>query len=122
MNATCYSETDFLSSFSASALSTYINPSMKHNRENKVLSSLYYDEIDTRNENLISNYKLFNNPNDSRFDVSISLIPKTEFVKKLLALRKKYLENGGTLLTLEEIANEVKSRRGGLYNGEESIF
>jgi hypothetical protein len=122
MNATCYSETDFLSSFSASAVSTYINPSMKHNRENKVLSSLYYDEIDTRNENLISNYKLFNNPNDSRFDVSIALIPKTEFVKKLLALRKKYLENGGTLLSLEEIANEVKSRRGGLYNGEESIF
>jgi len=120
MNATCYSETDFLSSFSA--VFTYTNPSIKYNRENKVLSNLYYDEIDIRDENLISNnYKLYNNPYYSSFDVSISLTPKTEFVKKLLALRKKYLENGGTLLGLEEIANEVKSRRGGLNNGEESI-
>ncbi len=120
MNATCYSATNILSSFSG--IFTYTEPMIKYNKVNKVLTNLYYDEIDTRDGNLISNnYKLYNNPYNSSLDISISLTPKTEFVKKLLALRKKYLENGGTLLGFEEIANEVKSRRGGLNNGEESI-
>jgi hypothetical protein len=111
----------FLSSFTY--VFTYTHRSEKYNRVNKVVRDLYYDEIDIREENVVSNtYKLYeNNPNSSRFDISMSLTPKTELVKKLLALRRKYLENGGTLLDLEGIANEVKSRRGGLYNGEEDI-
>lgn len=121
MNSVCYSATPFLSSFTH--VFTYTHSSEKYNRVNKVVRDLYYDEIDIREENVVSNtYKLYeNNPNNSRFDISMSLTPKTELVKKLLALRRKYLENGGTLLDLEGIANEVKSRRGGLYNGEEDI-
>jgi hypothetical protein len=121
MNSVCYSAMPFLSSFTY--VFAYTHPSEKYNRVNKVIRDLYYDEIDKREENVVINtYKLYeNNPNSSRFDISMSLTPKTELVKKLLALRRKYLENGGTLLDLEGIANEVKSRRGGLYNGEEDI-
>lgn len=43
--------------------------------------------------------------------------PKTAFGKRLLALRKAYLENGGKLLSPDELDAEMEARRGGLGDG-----
>ena len=40
--------------------------------------------------------------------------PKTEFGMKLLAMREAYIAGGGELLTQEEIAAEIRQRRGKL--------
>jgi hypothetical protein len=40
-------------------------------------------------------------------------VPKTELGKRLVALRRAYIEGGGRLMDWEEIEAEVRSRRGG---------
>jgi metal-responsive CopG/Arc/MetJ family transcriptional regulator len=40
--------------------------------------------------------------------------PQTAFGKKLMAMRAAYVARGGQLLTPEEIAEEIRERRGGL--------
>lgn len=40
--------------------------------------------------------------------------PRSELGRQLLALRRKYVENGGKLLTLDEIEAEVRELRGGV--------
>lgn len=40
--------------------------------------------------------------------------PKTDLGKRLLALRRAYVENGGRLLSAEELDEELRLRRGGV--------
>ncbi len=40
--------------------------------------------------------------------------PKTELGKRLLALRRSYIANGGRLLSAEELDEELRLRRGGV--------
>ncbi len=40
--------------------------------------------------------------------------PRTETGRRLLALRRKFIQSGGELLDSEGIANELRERRGGL--------
>jgi hypothetical protein len=42
--------------------------------------------------------------------------PRSELGHKLLALRRKYVEGGGKLLTLDEIEAEVRELRGGVQD------
>jgi len=42
--------------------------------------------------------------------------PRSELGRTLLALRRKYVEGGGKLLTLDEIEDEVRERRGGVQD------
>jgi hypothetical protein len=42
--------------------------------------------------------------------------PRSELGRKLRALRRKYVEAGGKLLTADEIEAEVRERRGGLQD------
>lgn len=43
--------------------------------------------------------------------------PRTEIGRLALAARQAYLEAGGTLLSVEEIGEEVRRRRGGVSDG-----
>lgn len=38
--------------------------------------------------------------------------PRTELGRKLIELRRAYIENGGTLMTQDEVLAEVRRRRG----------
>jgi hypothetical protein len=40
--------------------------------------------------------------------------PKTELGRKLIELRRAYIEGGGNLMTWDEINAEVRERRGGV--------
>jgi Arc/MetJ-type ribon-helix-helix transcriptional regulator len=40
--------------------------------------------------------------------------PKTQFGRKLLAMREAYVAKGGKLLTAEEIAAEIRENRGSM--------
>jgi len=40
--------------------------------------------------------------------------PKTELGRKLIELRRAYIESGGKLMTQDEILAEVRQRRGGI--------
>lgn len=92
------------------------------NREKNILSQFHYDAIDTMYIcNFTNCLRISDTFYNLNYDVSLSFTPKTELVKKLLDLRKKYVENGGSLLNLEEIYNEVENRRGGLHNGQENF-
>lgn len=42
--------------------------------------------------------------------------PRTELGKKLLALRREYVINGGRLLAESELADEIHLRRGGVLD------
>jgi len=42
--------------------------------------------------------------------------PKTELGKRLLALRRAYVENGGKLLDADALDQELQQRRGGMAN------
>ncbi|CDQ09981.1 protein of unknown function [Acidithiobacillus ferrivorans] len=42
--------------------------------------------------------------------------PRTALGKKLIALRREYILNGGQLLTGPELANELRLRRGGIQD------
>lgn len=42
--------------------------------------------------------------------------PRSELGHRLRALRRKYVEAGGKLLTADEIAAEVRERRGGVQD------
>ncbi len=44
--------------------------------------------------------------------------PRTELGKRLLELRRKYIERGGRLLSEDELEVEIRSRRGGVRNDE----
>jgi len=43
-------------------------------------------------------------------------VPKTEFVKRLLFLRKRAISKGMRLLTLDEISKQKEQRRSGAVN------
>lgn len=43
--------------------------------------------------------------------------PKTELGRRLLALRRSYLEQGGQLLDAEALSRELRERRGGIQHG-----
>ncbi len=42
--------------------------------------------------------------------------PRTELGRKLLELRRKYIESGGELLSVEELVEEICSERGRSYD------
>ena len=52
----------------------------------------------------------FNRTGDALVD---SYKPRSEIGRRILALRKAYIEGGGRLMSPEEIGAEVRSRRGG---------
>jgi len=103
MNAVSYKEKDMSSFFDASKIYAF---AFHRNKEVYKLYNFVYDDVF---DDLSTNA------------TSIRIVPKTELVRKLLAIRKKYMENGGKLLSLEEIAEEIQNRRGGLNNGQASI-
>lgn len=55
-------------------------------------------------------------PNIVRDAVTEAFKPKTEFGKRLLALRRAYVENGGKLLDADALDQELRQRRGGVTN------
>jgi len=50
----------------------------------------------------------------ARDEVLTSFHPKTEFGRRLLALRKAYVEGGGRLLDRAALEAEIQERRGGV--------
>ena len=50
----------------------------------------------------------------SESDVSETFQPKTEFGRRLLALRRAYVESGGPLLDADTFERELLQRRGGV--------
>jgi hypothetical protein len=57
-------------------------------------------------------------PSEPRDSVSACFQPRTALGRKLLGLRRAYVENGGQLLTAEELDQEMRTRRGGLTRAE----
>lgn len=114
MSVTCYKETMALSGLFLNKCPMEKNISLRETESNN--SSFLFS-------NIIYSYKAYKkNDNDNEYKNNSSMIiPKTELVKKLLLLRKSYIENGGVLLSIDEINEEVKNRRGGLYNAKENI-
>lgn len=55
-------------------------------------------------------------PKIVRDAVAEAFKPKTEFGKRLLALRRAYVEKGGKLLADDELDEELRQRRGGVTN------
>jgi hypothetical protein len=120
MNAVSYKEKDMSSFFDASKIYAF---AFHRNKEvSKVYHFVYDDAFDDLSTNATSiRYILSKNVVNRESNIPTSIVPKTELVRKLLAIRKKYMENGGKLLSLEEIAEEIQNRRGGLNNGQASI-
>lgn len=52
----------------------------------------------------------------ARDTVAEAFKPKTEFGKRLLALRRAYVEKGGKLLDADALDQELRQRRGGVTN------
>jgi hypothetical protein len=50
-----------------------------------------------------------------------SFHPRTELGRRLVELRRAYVEAGGKLLTLEEIEAEVRERRGGVGDVRQAV-
>lgn len=57
-------------------------------------------------------------PSEPRDSVLACFQPRTALGRKLLGLRRAYVENGGQLLTAEELDQEMRTRRGGLTRAE----
>lgn len=47
-------------------------------------------------------------------DRQVNYTPKTEFGRRMLELRRKIEASGEKLLTLDEVREEVRARRGGV--------
>lgn len=55
-------------------------------------------------------------PDIRRDAVAEAFKPKTEFGKRLLALRRAYVQNGGKLLDADALDQELRQRRDGVTN------
>ena len=53
------------------------------------------------------------------FDDGIDYVPRTDFGRRLLEIRRRIIASGGALRSRQELEREIAERRGGWYGCDE---